>query len=415
MAEAFVKDHDPFRCSVCLDPLRIPVTIPCGHSYCMSCISACWDQEDEKGEYSCPQCRESFTPRPVLRKSTMLDQLVEEKLKMAEVQAQAAPSAPGDVECDICTGRKRKADKSCLVCLVSFCQIHIQPHYGAPALKKHKLVNASTQLEQRICSQHDRLLEMFCQTDHKMICVLCAMDEHKGHDTVSPAVGSEERESQVADVKKTLQQRIQEREEEAREQKKTLMSHKRYAKAIKDQSNEIFSSLCEVVKRRRVEVKRLIRDQELTVVRPREKILQELEQEIAELRRKDDELERLSCEDHLQVFQTLQFLSTPDTKEPSSHVDEPNLKDLYPSITELKKSVENICTSIRSLVSKEESTIHIDVHDFSQLSEKEISPFVFVRNMAWNIMISPISRPDTAPPQKRLGFYLQCRPITGSE
>lgn len=65
-------DREQFRCSVCLDLLEDTVSLCCGHSYCRSCIESCWDKEEGQGEYSCPQCRESFHPRPVLKRNNML-------------------------------------------------------------------------------------------------------------------------------------------------------------------------------------------------------------------------------------------------------------------------------------------------------------------------------------------------------
>ncbi|XP_055777946.1 tripartite motif-containing protein 16-like [Salvelinus fontinalis] len=228
--QGVLLDQDQFCCSVCLDLLKEPVTSPCGHSYCRSCIEGCWDQDVLKGVYSCPQCRETFTPRPNLRKNNMLAEVVE-KLKKTGLQAAPPPAlcyaGPGDVACDVCTEtRKQKALMSCLVCLASYCETHLQPHYESPAFKKHKLVKATTQLQEKICSHHDKLLEVFCRTDQQCICYLCTMDEHKGHDTVSAAAERTEKQRQLGMSQQKVQQRFQEREKELKELQQAVESFK---------------------------------------------------------------------------------------------------------------------------------------------------------------------------------------------
>ncbi|XP_053543322.1 E3 ubiquitin-protein ligase TRIM47 isoform X2 [Ictalurus punctatus] len=182
-----------FSCPVCLNFLEDPVTIPCGRSFCKVCINGCWDQEDVKGVYSCPQCRETFNSRSVLRRNNMLA----EKVKLLKKAAYSAHcyAGPGDVECDSCTGRKHKAVKSCLVCRASYCLAHLKPHFRAPAFKKHKLVEACAELEDKICSQHNKPIEIYCRTDQSFICYLCTMHQHKGHDTVAAKAETAEKKS----------------------------------------------------------------------------------------------------------------------------------------------------------------------------------------------------------------------------
>ncbi|XP_049338111.1 tripartite motif-containing protein 16-like [Astyanax mexicanus] len=315
MAEAgILVFQDEFSCSVCLDLLKNPVTIPCGHSFCMVCVNDCWDEEDQKKIYSCPHCRHTFTSRPVVSKNTMLAEVVE---KLKKTRLQAAPpdhssADPEDVECDFCTGRKHKAVQSCLVCLASYCEAHLQPHYQSPAFKKHKLVKASRRLQEQICSQHDKLLEVYCRTDQQCICVLCTMDDHRGHDTVSLKAERSEKQKQLVETQRKYKERIQEREKELQELIEAVETHKRSAQTAVEDSEKIFTEMILFIERRRSEVRQMIRDQEKAAVSEAEERLKRLEQEITELKRRDADLEKLSfTEDHIHFLQSFKSLSAP--------------------------------------------------------------------------------------------------------
>ncbi|XP_071185083.1 tripartite motif-containing protein 16-like [Salvelinus alpinus] len=344
--QGILLDQDQFCCSVCLDLLKEPVAIPCGHSYCRSCIEGCWDQDDLKGIYSCPQCRQTFTPRPALRKNNMLAEVVE-KLKKTGLQADPPDlcyAGPGDVACDFCTGtRKQKALMSCLVCLVSSCKTHLQPHYSVPALKKHKLVKASTQLQENICSRHDELLKIYCRTDQNCICYLCMVDDHKGHDTVSAAAERTEKQSQLGMSQQKLQQRIQEREKELKELQQAVESLKHSAQAAVEDSDRIFTELIHSIERRCSVVKELIRAQEKAQVSQADGLLEQLEQEIAELRRRNAELEQLShTEDHIHFLQSYQSLSSPSVSSdiPSVVIHPQYFGDVNKAVSDVREKLE---------------------------------------------------------------------------
>ncbi|XP_059198226.1 tripartite motif-containing protein 16-like isoform X1 [Centropristis striata] len=313
MAQKGVQlDRETFSCSICLDLLKDPVTTTCGHSYCMKCIKTHWDGEDRKGIYSCPECRQTFTPRPVLLKNTMLAVVVDQVKKTG---LQAAPAdlcyaGAGDVACDVCTGRKLKAFKSCLTCLVSYCEQHLQRHYDVAQLSKHKLVEPSKKLQENICSQHDEVMKMFCRTDQKSICYLCSVDEHKGHDTVSAAAERTEKQKELEVSRLNIQQRIQDREKDVKLLQQEVQNINRSAdKAVKD-SEKMFTELIRLMQKRSSEVKQQVRSQQETEVSRVKEVGEKLQQEIRELKRKDAELKKLSnTEDHNQFLHSYPSLS----------------------------------------------------------------------------------------------------------
>ncbi|XP_023190820.1 tripartite motif-containing protein 16-like [Xiphophorus maculatus] len=349
-------------CSICLDLLKDPVAIACGHNYCMNCIKTHWDEEDEKGIHSCPQCRETFTPRPALKKNTMLAALVEQ---MKKTGLQAAPAdhryaGHEDVGCDFCTERKLKAIKSCLVCLASYCEKHLQPHYDSDTFKKHKLVEPSKNLQENICSKHGKVTDIFCRTDQKCICYLCSVEQHKGHDTVSAAAEIAERQRELEERRGNIQQRIQDREKDVKLLQQEVEAINHSADKTVEDTETIITKLIRLLRKRRSDVKQQIRSQQETEVSRVKDVQEKLEQEITELKRKDAELEQLShTEDHNQFL--LNYPSLPALSE-STHSSSINIRplrhfeDVTAAVSELREKLQDVLrdswTNISLMVTK---------------------------------------------------------------
>ncbi|XP_074506175.1 tripartite motif-containing protein 16-like [Sebastes fasciatus] len=341
-------DQESFSCSICLDLLKDPVTTSCGHSYCMNCIKSYWKGDDEKKIYSCPQCRQTFKRRPVLMKSTMLADLVE-KLKKTGLQAAPADhcyAGPEDVACDVCTGRKLKAFKSCLVCLASYCEKHLQPHYDSAPFKKHKLVEPSKKLQENICSRHDEVMKMFCRTDQQCICYLCLMDEHKGHHTVSAAAERTERQRELEVSRLNIQQRIQDREKDVKLLQQEVEAVNRSADKAVEDSEKIFTELIRLMEKRSCDVKQQVRSQQKSEVSRVKELQEKLEQEITELKRRDAELKLLShTEDHNQFLLNYPSLSPLSESTHSSSINIRPLsyfEDVAAAVSEVRDKLQEV-------------------------------------------------------------------------
>uniref|UniRef100_A0A673IT75 Uncharacterized protein n=1 Tax=Sinocyclocheilus rhinocerous TaxID=307959 RepID=A0A673IT75_9TELE len=144
-------DSCRLQCSICLDVFTDPVTTPCGHNFCRTCLNKCWTNTQT---CFCPLCKEKFSRRPDPKINTTLREVVQhfkEKFNLGRFE----------VLCDICDGRKQKAVKSCLTCQSSYCETHLEPHHRVSRLKKHTLINAVENLEDYICQKHERPLELF--------------------------------------------------------------------------------------------------------------------------------------------------------------------------------------------------------------------------------------------------------------
>lgn len=112
---------------MCLDFLQEPISVDCGHSFCLRCISEfCEKSDSPQGVYACPQCRGPFRPSS-FRPNRQLASLVDTVRQLG-----------------LGTG-----------------------HAGS-----------------RQCSRHGEDLSRFCEEDQAMVCWVCdTSPEHRSHRT----------------------------------------------------------------------------------------------------------------------------------------------------------------------------------------------------------------------------------------
>ncbi|XP_018518693.1 E3 ubiquitin-protein ligase TRIM21-like [Lates calcarifer] len=321
-AASNLRSENQFLCSICLDVFTDPVSTPCGHNYCKNCITEHWNTADQ---YLCPVCKKVFNTRPELYINTFISEMVAKFRKLNKSTQQKASSSsseqqvakPGEVSCDVCTGTKLKALKSCLVCLTSYCETHLEPHLTASGLKRHQLMDPVENLEDRMCTKHDKPLELFCKTDQTCVCMLCSVLDHRTHEFVPL---KEEYEGKKAELEKTeaeIQQMIQKRRLKIEEIKHSVKISKDDADREKAEGVQVFTALKESVDRGLNQLIKEMEEKQKTTEKQAEDLITELEQEISELMKRSTEVEQLSLsEDHLHLLQNFPSLkAAPPTKD----------------------------------------------------------------------------------------------------
>ncbi|XP_024231207.1 E3 ubiquitin-protein ligase TRIM21 isoform X2 [Oncorhynchus tshawytscha] len=308
--------EEQFQCSICLDVFTDPVSIPCGHNFCMACIGVYWNA---KGLCKCPMCKKAFEQRPDLSVNTFISEMAAHvrKLAPADSTLKQHPAKPGEVACDVCTGRKFMALKSCLVCLASYCETHLEPHQRVASFKKHKLIDPVENLDDRVCEKHQRPLELFCRSDQTCLCQFCTETGHKFHKTVPIEEESGVRKSLLWETKGKVQRMIKDRLQKVKQMEHSIALRKRGAEREIEDSVHVFTTLVRAIENSQAEFIEEIEVKQKAAERLAEGLIKELEQEITELQRRLTDLQKLSnTEDHLHVLQSSPSLCTlPRTKD----------------------------------------------------------------------------------------------------
>ncbi|CAL8304037.1 unnamed protein product [Merluccius merluccius] len=320
--------EDNFSCPICLDVFNSPVFTPCGHNFCKTCITKFWD---EQVGCKCPVCNEVFRTAPDLRVNTFISEMVNQFKSCVRVQEQPLPVRreaaplrvqeqprvePGEVPCDVCAGTQLMAVKSCLVCLVSYCRAHLEPHQRVAVLKRHPLVDPMDRLEDRMCKKHDRLLEFFCPTDQVCVCQYCAVTDHKSHPVVTLKEEYEVQKVQLEKMESEVQQMIQERQLKIQQIKDTVDLSKADADREIADGVQVLAALMQCIKKCQDDLNQTVTEKLKSTEKQAEGLIKELEREIEDLIKRRSEVKQLSyTEDHLHFLQTFKSLENPHTRD----------------------------------------------------------------------------------------------------
>ncbi|XP_077447581.1 finTRIM family, member 83 isoform X1 [Stigmatopora argus] len=301
------------NCHLCKEYLRDAVSIPCGHIFCSICLKTYWDHADHTGTYLCPQCRVSYNKRPTPRRAGG------SRYSSLQHNSDSFPppppspdynvAGPQDVGCDICVGKKNKAVKTCLMCLASYCERHLKPHYESATFKRHKLVDEIGHLDRQICPQHQKGLELFCRTDQMCICVLCTVKEHKGHDMVSAEQERADEQQRLGATQAEIQERIHDRLKQMEELKQAVDVLKNSAQRSMQEGEKMLSDMIRSIERMQQEMAKLISTNKRAALNNADGHVERLTHEISDLKRRDSEITQMSrTEDHIHFIQSYHML-----------------------------------------------------------------------------------------------------------
>uniref|UniRef100_A0A4W6G0B4 Uncharacterized protein n=1 Tax=Lates calcarifer TaxID=8187 RepID=A0A4W6G0B4_LATCA len=220
-----------FLCSICLDVFSSPVTLQCGHNFCKKCITENW--------------------------------------------------------------RINRKCSSCVVCLASYCETHLERHQTVTGLKRHKLFDPLDNLEDRLCTRHGELMELFCKTDQMCVCQLCNELDHESHDVVPLREEWEGKKTELGKTEAEFQQMIQERQLKIEELRQSTKLSKEGADKETADGVHVFSALMQLVETGLADLTEHIKKRQKTAAKHAEVFSKELDKEISELMKRNSEVKHL--------------------------------------------------------------------------------------------------------------------------
>ncbi|XP_075207887.1 nuclear factor 7, ovary-like [Anomaloglossus baeobatrachus] len=312
--------RDELSCSICLNIYKDPVTLKCGHNFCLDCITQVLDTQEGSGVYHCPQCRAQFKKCSALKKNVTLCNIV------GSFQATNSDQQESGICCTYCIHSPEPAAKCCLLCEAFLCFNHVKVHNKSA---EHVLTEPTTFLPKRKCLIHKKVLEYYCMDDATCVCVYCSVGEHRGHQVTKLEETAKIKKDELRQVLHKLNLRREETEDRIWKLKELKREKEKRVTDEKERVASLFQ-----------DIKRLLEDLEHRIMnvfsRREEQVSLSLRERIQELEIKTDELSSNICEieelcrmtDPVSVLEESDAIDLQDDKEEYEEESEGSAIDL---------------------------------------------------------------------------------------
>ncbi|XP_060795139.1 tripartite motif-containing protein 16-like isoform X2 [Neoarius graeffei] len=226
----------------------------------------------------------------------------EEKLQKSaqeEPEEKSCPREDGspcedDVLCDACIESPCKAKKSCLTCLVSYCEDHLRPHLEKERFQSHRLVEPLKDVEIRQCEIHHLPLELYCCVESCCVCQKCMSEQHHGHETLSITEAHQTVEKELQDKQAELAKTLTAAENSINKLQSCVLSVEACVCEVRAVLQQQVSSLQAGVEQVRAELTKVLEVEQKRTLGQVGGAQLCVEQHCAELKRKHTQLDKLS-------------------------------------------------------------------------------------------------------------------------
>ncbi|XP_027898474.1 tripartite motif-containing protein 16-like isoform X1 [Xiphophorus couchianus] len=219
---------------------------------------------------------------------------VEENLREKVEDRPPATPLRQDVMCDSCMDAPSRALKSCLTCLVSYCEAHLRPHLEKDKFQNHRLVDPLHDIERQTCEVHQLPFKSFCFLDECSICGDCEGQEHEGHEILSLEEARVHFETELLQKHQRISQHVSDVE-------RIIGKLQSNGDLIKSSAQEVcvtveqqFNRLQKTVEEARKRVEALLEGEQKQALRQGESIQAHLEQKRVKLMKTADKMKKLS-------------------------------------------------------------------------------------------------------------------------